>query len=115
MGGWGALRGRETRPRKDLDILAALADLPRLRSLFTERGFTTAQGFIAGEPITCVAPTTQIAMRTGYPLPEAYLHDLALLRAMEDTPARVIQRGVHRASARRATQIRKRRARGAWR
>lgn len=146
MGGWGvdALLSRETRPHKDLDILASLADLPRLRTLFDDRGFAIervweeslwlgdepdrwpsafvvadaearaldvhiielqsdgaiiqhynnhwplphsitgliARGVIAGEPITCVSTATQIAMHSGYALPEAHLRDLALLRAM---------------------------------
>jgi lincosamide nucleotidyltransferase A/C/D/E len=42
MGGWGvdALLGRESRPHKDLDLLVALGDLPKLGRLFHEHGFT---------------------------------------------------------------------------
>ena len=42
VGGWGvdALLGRETRPHKDLDLLLALGDLPRLWRLLGEHGFT---------------------------------------------------------------------------
>lgn len=42
MGGWGvdALLHRETRPHKDLDVLVLLGDLPGLRRLLDEHGFT---------------------------------------------------------------------------
>ena len=42
MGGWGvdALLGRETRPHKDLDILASQTDLVALRALFGAHSFT---------------------------------------------------------------------------
>jgi lincosamide nucleotidyltransferase A/C/D/E len=142
IGGWGvdALLQRQTRPHKDLDILATLGDLPRLQALLDESGFTrklvwaesrwvevesgrlptafvaaddrgheldvhiielaagggiiqhfdhpwpfpdgiTAQGRIAGAAVTCVSRETQIAMHTGYSLPESHLRDLELLRA----------------------------------
>lgn len=142
MGGWGvdALLQRQTRPHKDLDILATLGDLPRLQALLDERGFTrklvwaesrwvevesrrlptafvaadnqgreldvhiieattggsiiqhfdppwpfptdiAAQGRISGVAVRCVSRETQIAMHTGYSLPESHLRDLELLRA----------------------------------
>lgn len=42
MGGWGvdALLGRQARPHKDLDLLVALFDLPRLWQVLDEHGFT---------------------------------------------------------------------------
>ncbi len=41
----------------------------------------TAQGYIAGIPVPCVSLTAQIAMHTGYALPETHRHDLECLRA----------------------------------
>src|SRR3954452_21829632 len=40
-GGWGidALLGRQTRPHKDFDSIAALGDLPALTRLLGDRGF----------------------------------------------------------------------------
>jgi lincosamide nucleotidyltransferase A/C/D/E len=142
MGGWGvdALLQRQTRPHKDLDILVLLGDLPKLRRLFAEHGFTlkriwqesrslgeeadswpsafvaadtqgreidahvidigpdgrivqhyddpwplpdsiAGQGSIAGTDVTCVSKETQLAMHTGYALPDGHLRDIALLRA----------------------------------
>jgi lincosamide nucleotidyltransferase A/C/D/E len=142
MGGWGvdALLRRPTRPHKDLDILVLLGDLPRLRQLLDEQGFTlklvwqesrwldeegdrrptafvavdpqgreldvhvidigpdgrivqhyddpwplpdaiTGQGSIAGMDVTCVSRETQLAMHTGYSLPDEHLRDIELLRA----------------------------------
>lgn len=145
MGGWGvdALLNRETRPHKDLDLLVALGDLPRLWQVFDEHGFTlqyvweenswvnrddgegerwptafvvadaqgreldvhiidfgpdgaiiqhftnpwpfpdaiTGQGSIAGAAVTCVSKETQLAMHTGYPLPDGHRRDLELLQA----------------------------------
>lgn len=141
MGGWGvdALLHRQTRPHKDLDILALLDDLPKLWRLLDAQGFTlryvweenrwldeeahrlptafvvadaegreldvhvisigshgaivqhydnpwpfpgaiSGQGAIAGVAVTCVSRETQLAMHTGYSLPEGQLHDLELLR-----------------------------------
>lgn len=45
----------------------------------------TGQGSIAGTAITCVSRETQIAMHTGYTLPEAHLRDLELLQAGSNT------------------------------
>jgi len=142
MGGWGvdALLQRETRLHKDLDLLVALGDLPRLWKLLDEHGFIlhytweenrwvegetdrwptafvtadsqgreldvhvldigpdgviiqlydpswafpdaiTGQGSIAGAIVTCVSKETQLAMHTGYTLPEGQRQDLELLRA----------------------------------
>lgn len=142
MGGWGvdALLHCETRPHKDLDILAALGDLPMLWKALDEHGFTlqyvwaenrwvegetglwptafvaadahgreldvhvidlgsddaiiqlynnpwpfpdaiTGQGSIAGATVTCVSRETQLAMHTGYALPDGQLRDLHLLHA----------------------------------
>jgi len=142
MGGWGvdALLQRQTRPHKDLDILMLLDDLPRLRQMLAEHGFTlklvwqesrrldegadrwpsafvvadaqgreidvhvisigpdgrivqhyddpwplpdsiAAQGSIAETGVTCVSLETQLAMHTGYALPDGHLRDIALLRA----------------------------------
>ena len=41
-GGWGidALLGRQTRPHKDFDAIAAFEDLPALTRFLSERGFT---------------------------------------------------------------------------
>lgn len=71
MGGWGvdALLHRETRPHKDLDVLVLLGDLPKLWNLLDAQGFT------------CVSKETQLAMHTGYTLPDGQLRDLALLQA----------------------------------
>ena len=41
----------------------------------------TGQGSIAGTDVTCVSRETQLAMHTGYSLPDEHLHDLELLRA----------------------------------
>jgi lincosamide nucleotidyltransferase A/C/D/E len=40
-GGWGvdALLGRETRPHEDLDLVAALSDIPRIREALRPLGF----------------------------------------------------------------------------
>jgi lincosamide nucleotidyltransferase A/C/D/E len=45
IGGWGvdALLGRETRTHKDLDILAVMDDLPQLRRMLHELGFTVTR------------------------------------------------------------------------
>jgi len=45
----------------------------------------TGQGSIAGVLVTCVSRETQIAMHTGYTLPEAHLRDLELLQVGSDT------------------------------
>jgi lincosamide nucleotidyltransferase A/C/D/E len=142
MGGWGvdALLHRETRPHKDLDILVLLGDLPKLRQMLDEHGFTlklvwqesrrldeeadcwptafvaadtqgreidvhvidigpdgrliqhyndpwplpdsiTGQGRIAGTDVTCVSKETQLALHTGYALPDGHRRDIELLRA----------------------------------
>ena len=142
MGGWGvdALLQRQTRPHKDLDVLALLGDLAKLRQLLDEQGFSlkrvwqesrrldeaadhwptafvvadtqgreldvhlidigpdgrivqhyddpwplpdaiTGQGSIAGKKVPCVSKETQLAMHTGYSLPDGHLRDLELLRA----------------------------------
>lgn len=39
------------------------------------------QGSIAGTDVTCVSRETQLAMHTGYSLPDGHLRDLELLRA----------------------------------
>jgi lincosamide nucleotidyltransferase A/C/D/E len=41
----------------------------------------TGQGSIAGVPVTCVSRDTQLAMHTGYTLPDGQLRDLELLQA----------------------------------
>jgi lincosamide nucleotidyltransferase A/C/D/E len=41
----------------------------------------TGQGSIAGVAVTCVSKEAQLAMHTGYTLPDGQLHDLELLRA----------------------------------
>jgi hypothetical protein len=41
----------------------------------------TGQGSIAGVAVTCVSKETQLAMHTGYTLPEGQLRDLELLQA----------------------------------
>lgn len=41
----------------------------------------TGQGSIAGAAVTCVSKETQLAMHTGYTLPESQLRDLELLQA----------------------------------
>jgi lincosamide nucleotidyltransferase A/C/D/E len=45
-GGWGvdALLGRQTRPHKDLDIIVRVSDLPKLREIMIERGFSIREG-----------------------------------------------------------------------
>jgi lincosamide nucleotidyltransferase A/C/D/E len=141
MGGWGvdALLHRETRPHKDLDILVLLSDLPKLRQMLDQHGFSlkliwqesrrlgeeaggwptafvaadpqgreldvhiidiapdgrifqnyddpwplptsiAAQGSIAGTDVICVSRETQLAMHTGYALPDGHRRDLALLQ-----------------------------------
>lgn len=143
VGGWGvdALLGRETRPHKDLDLLLALGDLPRLWRLLGEHGFTqkwlweenrwveidgdrwptafvladdqgreldvhvvdvapdgalvqlygdhwplpasiSAQGTIDGTVVSCVSREAQLAMHSGYTLPDTHLRDMELLRAI---------------------------------
>jgi len=44
-GGWGidALLERQTRPHKDLDAIAAFADLPAMTALLSERGFVVEE------------------------------------------------------------------------
>lgn len=142
MGGWGvdALLHRQTRPHKDLDILVLLGDVPGLRQMLGEHGFTlkrvwqesrrlseeadpwpsafvaadaqgreldvhvidigpdghiiqhyddpwplpdsiAGQGSIAGTDVACVSLETQLAMHTGYALPDEHLQDLDLLQA----------------------------------
>jgi len=39
------------------------------------------QGSIAGAVVPCVSKQTQLAMHTGYPLPDGHLRDLELLQA----------------------------------
>lgn len=41
----------------------------------------TGRGSIAGTAVTCVPKATQLAMHTGYTLPDGQLRDLELLRA----------------------------------
>lgn len=41
----------------------------------------TAKGTIAGVAVTCVSRDTQLAMHTGYPLPETHRRDLDLMRS----------------------------------
>ncbi len=41
----------------------------------------TGQGSIAGKKVPCVSKETQLAMHTGYSLPDGHLRDLELLRA----------------------------------
>ena len=41
----------------------------------------TGQGSIAGATVTCVSKETQLAMHTGYALPDGQLRDLQLLQA----------------------------------
>jgi lincosamide nucleotidyltransferase A/C/D/E len=45
-GGWGvdALLGTQTRLHKDLDIILRVADLPKLREILTQRGFSIQEG-----------------------------------------------------------------------
>ncbi len=45
-GGWGvdALFEEQTRPHKDLDLVAALSDVPRMQALLAERGFRLVEG-----------------------------------------------------------------------
>jgi lincosamide nucleotidyltransferase A/C/D/E len=142
MGGWGvdALRHRQTRQHKDLDVLVLLGDLPKLWTLLNAHGFTlqyvwkenrwldgeltrwptafvaadthgraldvhvidigpngaivqhydspwpfpnaiAGQGSIAGAAVACISEETQLAMHTGYTLPDGQLRDLELLQA----------------------------------
>ena len=41
----------------------------------------TGQGIIADTAVTCVSKEAQLAMHTGYPLPDGQLRDLTLLQA----------------------------------
>ena len=52
-GGWGvdALLEEQTRPHKDLDLVVALSDVPRMRALLAERGFALVAG---GPPMSFV-------------------------------------------------------------
>jgi lincosamide nucleotidyltransferase A/C/D/E len=52
-GGWGvdALLEEQTRPHKDLDLVVALSDVPRMRALLAERGFRLIEG---GPPMSLV-------------------------------------------------------------
>ena len=45
-GGWGvdALLGTQTRSHKDVDIILPIEDVPKLRTLLAERGFTIREG-----------------------------------------------------------------------
>lgn len=45
-GGWGvdALLGEQTRPHKDLDLVAALSHVPKMQALLAERGFSVVEG-----------------------------------------------------------------------
>ena len=45
-GGWGvdALLEEQTRPHRDLDLIVALSDVPRMQALLAERGFKLVQG-----------------------------------------------------------------------
>ncbi|HEX2484322.1 MAG TPA: hypothetical protein VHQ66_03420 [Myxococcota bacterium] len=45
-GGWGvdALLGTQTRPHKDLDVILRVADLPKLREVLVDRGFSIQEG-----------------------------------------------------------------------
>ncbi len=45
-GGWGvdALLGEQTRPHKDLDLVVALSDVPRMEALLAKRGFQRVSG-----------------------------------------------------------------------
>jgi len=45
-GGWGvdALLGVQTRPHKDVDIIARVSDTPKMRQVLARRGFTVKQG-----------------------------------------------------------------------
>ena len=45
-GGWGvdALLEEQTREHKDLDLVAALSDVPRMQALLAERGFGLVEG-----------------------------------------------------------------------
>jgi lincosamide nucleotidyltransferase A/C/D/E len=43
-------------------------------------GAITGQGSIAGATVTCVSRETQLAMHTGYTLPDGQLRDLELLQ-----------------------------------
>ena len=52
-GGWGvdALLEEQTRPHKDLDLVAALPDVPRMQTLLAGRGFKLVEG---GPPMSFV-------------------------------------------------------------
>lgn len=45
-GGWGvdALLGAQTRRHKDVDVIVAVVDVPRLQELLLRRGFTVKEG-----------------------------------------------------------------------
>ena len=45
----------------------------------------TGQGSIADATVTCVSKETQLAMHTGYTLPDGQLRDLKLLQGETDT------------------------------
>lgn len=48
--------------------------------IFTKHDFAGA-GAVAGVPVRCLAPEMQMICHTGYPLPDAQVRDLDLLRA----------------------------------
>jgi len=52
-GGWGvdALLEEQTRPHKDLDLVAALSDVPRMQAVLAEQGFKLVEG---GAPMSFV-------------------------------------------------------------
>lgn len=75
IGGWGvdALLGRETRSHKDLDILALVDDLPQLRRMFEDEGFTMSH----------VWNESRWIEGAGEPWPTAFVGEDAVGRALD--------------------------------
>ena len=75
IGGWGvdALLGRETRPHKDLDILAVRDDLMGLRRMFEALGFT----------VTHVWEESRWIEDVGEPWPTAFVAEDSMGRALD--------------------------------
>lgn len=75
IGGWGvdALLGRETRPHKDLDILALVDDLVQLRRMFENKGFALSHIWEESRSIE----------NAGEPWPTAFVASDAMGRAID--------------------------------
>ncbi len=75
IGGWGvdAILGRETRTHKDLDILAFIDDLPRLRRMFDEKSFK----------LTHVWKESRLIETAGEPWPTAFVAEDSIGRAID--------------------------------